>query len=98
MNQIAITTFTAELVSEGSYGSTDLGKHESSMTLWEGKNGYYEIEWVIDALDEVEHIGIFTNGARHVIDYDGVCTLPTEAVIFLRTQNFSFEEDALETN
>ena len=75
-----------ELVSEGSWGSRSVGKHPSTMILYAGPNSYM-IEWDIPALETCEHIGL-TFEHKTLTDYDGVFSLPREAIKFLRKQGF----------
>jgi len=75
------------IVAESSFGVRELGKHASVMRLYAFDDGHYMIEWDIPTLDEVEHIGLWF---RHktLTDYDGVFSLPREAIAFLRKQGF----------
>lgn len=98
MKPIASKTFTAELVSEGSWGERDLGKHESTMDLYEveGDAGRLFIDWIIDSLETCEEIGIrveMVDGKRTVCDYDGVFSLPSEAIELLESVGIVVGED-----
>jgi len=90
MKEIAkITIKPTELVSEGSWGARSLGKHESTMTLYsEEPKTYAMIEWDIPSLDEVEQIGLWFEG-KTLTEYDGVMSLPREAIQFLRKQGYT---------
>ena len=95
---IASKTFTAELIKEGSWGERELGKHESTMDLYEveGDAGRLGIEWDIPALDHVEEIGIWVemiDGKRTLCDYDGVFSLPAEAIELLESVGIVVPED-----
>lgn len=81
-----------ELVRHGSWGSRDVGKHPSTMTLYCEPRCHYEIEWDIPGLDEVEHIGL-TFEDRVLVDYDGIMALPHEAIAFLRAQGFTVPKE-----
>lgn len=81
-------TFTAQLVREGSWGSSALGEHESTMELviHSDLTGY--IEWDIPSIDTVEEIGLTfeLDADRNLVltDYDGVFSLPAPAIELLR--------------
>lgn len=105
--KILSKTFTATLVREHSSTARvdDLGKHEQTMDLY-----YYTgasslqgfIEWDIPTAEETEQIGltfeIDAAGTRTLTDYDGVFSLPSEAVALLREAgivvNNEFDDDA----
>jgi hypothetical protein len=84
---VATKTFTTELIQEGSWGERDLGKHESTMELYEGDDaGHDWIDWECEALDMTENIGLWyemVDGKRTLTDYDGVFSLPGEAIELL---------------
>ena len=81
INEITFDTF---ITSETSFGGANLGKHESTMTLYatrEGSHGF--IEWDIPALDKFVEIGLWFGVAHRpegvestLVDYDGVFALP----------------------
>lgn len=81
-------TFTAALISEGSWGARDLGTHESTMDLYFRKDNTGYIEWNLPSLDEYECIGLWfdigADGSRTLSDYDGIFSLPDEAIALLR--------------
>ncbi|VTU31943.1 hypothetical protein H4CHR_02910 [Variovorax sp. PBS-H4] len=93
--KIATKTFTAEMILEGSWGSRQLGKHESTMDLWEGDGaGYYFIEWDIPDIETTEGIGIWFNpDTRELTDYDGIFSLPTEAIALLEENGIKVGEE-----
>lgn len=91
MLKIDEITFTTELVSEGSWGSRDLGKHESTMVLYlDGSRGL--IEWDVPTLETTEEIGLTfeydsedPKSVKLVLtDYDGIFSLPMEAIELMR--------------
>lgn len=85
------TKFVADLISETSMSSvaTELGSHESTMTLYKNGEDSYYIEWDIPTLDTVELIGIWCEeGTKCVYDYDGVFQLPVEAIRLLHKNDF----------
>lgn len=90
--EVARKTFTAGLILEHSSvpSVTDLGPHEQTMTLYFRKDGGGFIEWDIPSADEFAEIGLWfdtgSNGERILYDYDGVFSLPGEAVDLLRSQ------------
>ena len=87
---VATKTFTAELIQEGSWGQRDLGKHESTMELYESDDaGHGWIDWSCDALEMAESIGVWyemQDGKRTLSDYDGVFSLPKEAIELLEAR------------
>ncbi len=98
----ASSTFTAELIEEGSWGSRDIGTHESTMDLWLNRTeprGF--IEWDVPEADRYEEIGLWFDAEKNLIDYDGIMGyLPKEAVSLLESQGykvgkeFTGEDDA----
>jgi hypothetical protein len=80
-----------ELVREGSWGSRRIGKYASTMTLY-ADGPHYLIEWDIPKLEMTEHIGL-TFEHKTLVDYDGVFSLPREAVAFLRKQGFTIPKE-----
>ena len=49
------------------------------------------IEWIIEALDTVTHIGVwFTD--KTLVDYDGVYEIPTQALDFLEHLGYNVED------
>lgn len=92
---LATKTFTAALVSEGSWGASGLGTHESAMDLYATTDpDYFFIEWDIPAIEVTEHIGLWVEpGTRALADYDGVASLPREAAELLEANGFVVGED-----
>lgn len=95
MKSLAIKKFTANLVLERSITPTpeQLGEHESSMELFDNEDGSFFIEWDVPSLDIVETIGIWLDpdqsaSKKVVSDYDGVFSLPKEAVELLEENGF----------
>ena len=93
MNKLDEITFTCELVSETSMSAyrTKLGKHTSTMTLYAFDNDpdYYFIEWDIPKLEMAENIGIWCeDGTKVLRDYDGVFSLPEQAIELLNKNGF----------
>ncbi len=92
--KIAEKTFTAHIVSDTSYSRTELGKQVSTMTLYATDTpGYAFIEWDIPALEQTEQIGLNFDVQRNLLDYDGVFSLPKEAIALLRSKGFKVGED-----
>lgn len=92
---IASKAFTAELYLEGSWGARDVGKHDSTMTLYDtNERNCFGIEWDIPGLDRTEVIGIWIDvDTREITDYDGVFSLPAEAIALLEEAGFVVPED-----
>lgn len=88
-------TFTTELTMETSMSAqgTELGGHESTMTLRRYGVNKYEIEWDIPTLETTEYI-IFTctDNTRFVEDYEGIMTVPKQALELLQRNGFDTTE------
>ena len=86
--------FESPINLEGSWGERNLAKStKSTMDLYLGKDpahGY--IEWDIPALDMTEGIGLVferkDDGKLELVDYDGVMTLPEQAMDLLERNGF----------
>lgn len=74
------------MVRETSSSSIPLGKHASKMTMYR-QGDHHFIEWDIPSLDQVEQIGL-TFEQKRLTDYDGVFSLPKEAVKLIRQCGF----------
>jgi len=90
-------TFHSPINSEGSWGSRNLAKRaKSTMDLFMHKDGSASIEWCCDALNLVEHIGLVfefdAKGKRTLTDYDGVMTLPKQAMDLLEKHGIDCAE------
>lgn len=87
--KLAEKTFSADLFSEGSWGSRSLGRHESTMTMYASdRPGRAWIEWDIPAIDGYEEIGLDFDVRGRLIDYEGVFSLPREAIALIRSVGF----------
>ena len=87
MKLIATKTFKSSLIMEGSWGEQSLGEHESVMELYltEDKTRGF-IEWDVPDLQELTEIGLWFQtheGKMMLTDYDGVFSLPYEAIKML---------------
>ncbi len=97
--KIAEITFTTQLVRE--YSSLpkvdDLGAHESTMTLYFNKDATGFIEWEIPDLYDGAEIGLWfdldRDGKRTLADYDGIMSLPKEAIQLMRDNGVTVTED-----
>lgn len=97
-----VYTFNSPINEEGSWGARNLARNTTSvMTLYVDDRGGHElmIEWEIDALDIVEHIGIYTEidpEREHlglmVVDYDGVFSLPDQAITLLERNGINCDD------
>ena len=81
------------LVSHGSWGSTPIGTAPSTMELHKIQEGRYYIEWDIPDIQTTENIGIWVDSDGELTDYDGVFSLPAEAVKLLRDNNIKVSHD-----
>jgi hypothetical protein len=97
VNKIASKTFTADLQMAGSWGAYSIGTHESTMDLYlhpTEQRGF--IEWDIPHIDDIEEIGLWfetRDGVRHLTDYDGVMSLPKQAVEMIRENGIVVEKE-----
>lgn len=88
MKSIAIIKFNSPIGIDNGYTNSSQGIQESTMELFYNE-GHAWIEWVVDALDIVEHIGIYCQNAPMVLsDYDGVFEMPVEAKKFLQDNGY----------
>lgn len=97
-HKIAEKKFTASLYREGSWGARDIpGEHECTMTLYQAERVRYSIEWDIPSLEETEDIGLWfevnADGKLELVDYDGIMSLPEQAIELLEEQGFVVGED-----
>lgn len=86
--KIDTLTFKSPLNLEGSWGMRSLSAEtESVMELYFYKDNSGFIDWINDEFDMSEHIGVWfeidRNGKRTLTDYDGVFTLPDQAMDLL---------------
>jgi hypothetical protein len=95
MKSIAqITIPSTRMVLERSFGFESIGAHESTMELFfHDGAGHGMIEWNIPTLDRTEHIGLFWDNDKNLTDYDGVFSLPPEAITFLEANEFKVSDD-----
>jgi hypothetical protein len=96
--QIAEHKFKSEIIREYSITPVveNLGMADNTMTLYISDNNKNKgaIEWYIeyeDGTDDVVDIGLWFEGGKELCDYDGVFSLPKEAIIFLEAQGFNCE-------
>ena len=80
--------FQSPINQEGSWGQRNLAKRTKSvMELYFYKDNSGFIEWDIPKLDMTEHIGLVfeidPSGKRILTDYDGVFSLPDQAMDLL---------------
>lgn len=89
--------FTAEIFCEGSWGATSAGTQASHMALYFGPSDHGTIEWTIDAIEVSEEIGLWfepgPDGKRILVDYDGVMTLPEQAIHLLEQHGVYVSEE-----
>jgi hypothetical protein len=81
------------IVRESTYGTRDLGKHASTMTLHCEKSRFF-IEWDFPSLETTEHIGLEMEGKR-VVGYDGVMSFPRPAYKWLRSLGYTIARDVV---
>jgi len=89
--------FKSPINQEGSWGQRNLAKQTKSvMELYFYKDNTGFIEWDIPKLEMFEHIGltfeIDPKGKRILTDYDGVFTLPDQAMDLLEAHGVDCSE------
>ena len=92
LKSIKTIKFDTECYMEGSWGSRSLGKLSCSMELFDAGKGQAMIEFI--AGNNVEHIGISYDETKKVIDYDGVFSIPNEAIKLLESVGYNVENVA----
>jgi hypothetical protein len=97
---IAERTFTAHITSETSFGGTNLGEHESTMLFYLGRDATGYIEWDIPGTGDFVSIGLWfevvpseTEFKLVLADYDGVFSLPTQALDLLTDNGILVGDD-----
>jgi hypothetical protein len=94
---IGTKTIKSELFYEGSWGARDVGEHESTMELFFETDDTGFIEWDLPSLEDFYHIGLCIdidfNGKRSLRDYDGVMSISSHAIDFLREQGVEVGPD-----
>lgn len=86
---VSTKTFTADLIRAGSWGEQHIGVGTSTMGLYDYTDDKTRgfIEWDLPAIDDCESIGLWYElnnaGVRTLTDYDGVMSLPAQAVDML---------------
>lgn len=90
MKSIKKISFEAKCHLEGSWGSRSIGMQPCTMELFDDGNGDALIEFV--AGDNVEHIGIVYNKHKRIIDYDGVHSIPGQAIDLLEEEGYNIQD------
>ena len=93
---ITTVTFTSPVNKENSFNSWSLGEHESTMELGIKDSDHTQgwIEWNIPSADEYAEIGLwFGTDGKTLTDYDGVFSLPDQAIKLLRDNGFIVGEE-----
>lgn len=80
-----ITLPSTRMIQEGSFGANDIGAHCSTMELFidDASPKHGRIEWDIPSIGDTEQIGLYWDEQRRLLDYDGVASLPREAIELL---------------
>jgi len=96
-HSIGKESFTSPMILEGSWGERDIGTHDSTMELYFREDATGFIEWDIPDLEDFYEIGLWFTidqfGIRCLTDYDGVMSLPSQAVALLRKFDVIVSED-----
>ena len=98
MEKVESIEFRAPIRREWSGSSTvdELGTDECTMTFYESAltPGRGMIEWDIPGLEETHHIGVWFDAAkRELPDYDGLFSLPEQAIELLEKARIVVGED-----
>lgn len=94
MKILATKSFESPINLEGSWGGYQLSPNaKSTMDLYEDDGTPIFIEWVVDLgeEEEVEHIGLELEG-KNVVGYDGVMSIPDQAIQLLEEYGYNCEE------
>lgn len=97
MTKIDTHTFYSPIGLEGSWGYRQIAKRAKNvMELFFNKDDTGYIEWEIPRLDMYENIGLTFEfdvaGKRTLVDYDGVMTLPDQAMDLLEKHGVDCSE------
>lgn len=97
MQSLATKEFTAKLHLEGSWGGRKLGEHVCKFEVFKHSDNHLEIECIYGPEGEigVEHIGITVDNNKTVTDYDGVFSVPNEAVEMLESLGYTCPDDVI---
>lgn len=89
-----VTLPDTSMVMHGSWGANAVGRHVSTMELYvhEGQAGSGSIEWDIPSLERTESIGLTWDNDKNLLDYDGISSLPREAIALLEKHGFKIDE------
>ena len=92
---IATIKFKSPINKENSFNSWSLGEHMSTMTLYVNDQDWKmgSIEWDIPTADEYVEIGLwFEDDETTLRDYDGLFSLPEQAIKLLRDNGYTVDE------
>ncbi len=95
--KVGTLVFESPLTMEGSWGSRMIADNEKSvMDLYFNKDDTGYIEWSCEKMDLFEDIGLTFEfdkaGKRTLTDYDGVMTLPDQAMDLLEQHGVDCKE------
>lgn len=99
MQLIDRLTFTSRINREfsGTAAQVNLGEMESTMSLYGTPDRYrFAIEWDIPDIEETHEIGLWcehSEGGRVLYDYDGVFSLPKQAITLLMRNGITVPKD-----
>lgn len=92
MEQIAKISFTAAIQVHTLYGGQHLGTYDNTMILFKSKPTRSHIEWDVITQDLHTCIGIDHDENLNVSDYDGIITMPKEAIELLQQNGYTYDE------
>lgn len=97
MTVVGKKTFYSPINMEGSWGQRPVAKRAKSvMTLSLNSDCTGDIEWEIPGLDMYENIGLTfdfgVDGKRKLVDYDGVMSIPKQALDLLEEHGVDCSE------
>jgi hypothetical protein len=93
MEEVAKKIFTSNVGMDNGIVVTPMGERQSEMTLFVDGN-WGVIEWEVEDVG-IESIGLYFKG-KALDNYDGVYSIPKEAVEMLRENGFTVSDEFLE--
>lgn len=90
MESIAKGEFYSPINIDNGFTYNNISKQaKSEVELFKVSLGNYLVEWFVEELDLVEHVGIFCCETDKVVsDYDGLFEVPEQIIEFLEKEGF----------
>ena len=91
MKSIKKVEFEAHCKLEGTWGERKLGKRQCSLEVFDHENGKnLMIEFI--AGEDCEHIGLSYDDNKNIYDYDGVFSVPVQAIDMLNELGYKTDD------